>query len=168
MTCKYKVKIKDIQYNYKVQMTDIQSKYKFKVFCTGYDDSEIKDKIDAMYQAFPKVSGEGETITLNDTVNTTMAIDLKGNTSQETTTGIQLFDINDTANGYFTGNTGAINSGSIGFYTQKKTATIKTWPSLSLSTEENYFFFVKIAKCLLNFSTRPSVSTIFCLPVKKG
>ena len=56
----------------------------------------------------------------------------------------------------------------IGFYTQKKTATIKTWPSLSLSTEENYFFFVKIAKCLLNFSTRPPVSTIFCLPVKKG
>lgn len=85
MTCKYKVKIKDIQYNYKVQMTDIQSKYKFKIFCTGYDDSEIKDKIDAMYQAFPKVSGEGETITLNDTANTTMAIDLKGNTSQEGT-----------------------------------------------------------------------------------
>lgn len=85
MTCKYKVKIKDIQYNYKVQMTDIQSKYKFKVFCTGYDDSEIKEKIDAMYQAWPKVSGEGETITLNDTANTTMAIDLKGNTSQEGT-----------------------------------------------------------------------------------
>ena len=94
MTCKYKVKIKDIQYNYKVQMADIQSKYKFKVFCTGYDDSEIKEKIDAMYQAWPKVSGEGETITLNDTANTTMAIDLKGNTSQETTTGKNLFDIN--------------------------------------------------------------------------
>lgn len=85
MTCKYKVKIKDIQYNYKVQMTDIQSKYKFKVFCTGYDDSEIKDKIDAMYEAWPKASGEGETITLNDTANTTMAIDLKVNTSQEGT-----------------------------------------------------------------------------------
>ena len=85
MTCKYKVKIKDIQYNYKVQMTDIQSKYKFKVFCTGYDDSEIKDKIDAMYEAWPKASGEGETITLNDTANTTMTIDLKGNTSQEGT-----------------------------------------------------------------------------------
>ena len=85
MTCKYKVKIKDIQYNYKVQMTDIQSKYKFKVFCTGYDDSEIKDKIDAMYEAWPKASGEGETITLNDTANTTMSIDLKGNTSQDGT-----------------------------------------------------------------------------------
>ena len=92
MTCKYKVKIKDIQFNYKVQMTDIQSKYKFKVFCTGYDDSEIKEKIDAMYQAWPKVSGEGETITLNDTVNTTMAIDLKGNTSQDTTTGKNLLE----------------------------------------------------------------------------
>lgn len=93
MTCKYKVKIKDIQYNYKVQMTDIQSKYKFKVFCTGYDDSEIKEKIDAMYQAWPKVSGEGETITLNDTANTTMAIDLKGNTYQETTTGKNKLDL---------------------------------------------------------------------------
>jgi len=92
VTCKYKVKIKYIQYNYKVQMTDIQSKYKFKVFCTGYDDSEIKEKIDVMYQAWPKVSGEGETITLNDTANTTMTIDLKGNTSQETTTGKNLFD----------------------------------------------------------------------------
>ena len=97
MTCKYKVKIKDIQYNYKVQMTDIQSKYKFKVFCTGYNDSEIKEKIDAMYQVWPKVSGEGETITLNDTANTTMAIDLKGNKSQETTTGKNLLDNNGTS-----------------------------------------------------------------------
>ena len=73
--------------NYKVKITDIQTKYKFKVFCTGYDDSEIKEKIDTMYEAWPKASGEGETPTLDNTANATMSIDLKGNTSQETTTG---------------------------------------------------------------------------------
>lgn len=76
--------------NYKVKITDIQTKYKFKVFCTGYDDSEIKEKIDAMYQAWPKASAEGETPTLDNTANATMSIDLKGNTSQETTTGKNL------------------------------------------------------------------------------
>ena len=69
--------------NYKVKITDIQTKYKFKVFCTGYDDSEIKEKIDAIYEAWPKVSAEGETPTLNNTANATMSIDLKGNTSQD-------------------------------------------------------------------------------------
>lgn len=71
--------------NYKVKITDIQTKYKFKVFCTGYDDSEIKEKIDAMYQAWPKATAEGETPTLDNTANATMTIDLKGNTSQEGT-----------------------------------------------------------------------------------
>ena len=71
--------------NYKVKITDIQTKYKFKVFCTGYDDSEIKEKIDTMYEAWPKASGEGETVTLDNTANATMSIDLKGNTSQDGT-----------------------------------------------------------------------------------
>ena len=71
--------------HYKVKITDIQTKYKFKVFCTGYDDSEIKEKIDVMYQAWPKATAEGETPTLDNTVNATMSIDLKGNTSQEGT-----------------------------------------------------------------------------------
>lgn len=93
MTCKYKVKIKDIQYNYKVQMTDIQSKYKFKVFCTGYDDSEIKEKIDTMYEAWPKASGEGETFTLDNTIQAPIKVNLKGNTYQKTTTGKNMFDI---------------------------------------------------------------------------
>lgn len=78
--------------NYKVKITDIQTKYKFKVFCTGYDDSELKQKIDTMYEAWPKASGEGETVTLDNTANATMTLDLKGNTSQYTTTGKNLFD----------------------------------------------------------------------------
>lgn len=65
--------------NYKVKITDIQTKYKFKVFCTGYDDSEIKEKIDTMYEAWPKATAEGETPTLDNTANATMSIDLKGN-----------------------------------------------------------------------------------------
>ena len=73
--------------NYKVKISDVQTKYKFKIFCTGYDDSELKQKIDTMYEAWPKASGEGETVTLDNTANATMSIDLKGNTSQETTTG---------------------------------------------------------------------------------
>ena len=71
--------------NYKVKITDIQTKYKFKVFCTGYDDSEIKEKIDVLYQAWPKATAEGETPTLDNTANATMSIDLKGNTSQNGT-----------------------------------------------------------------------------------
>ena len=103
--------------NYKVKITDIQTKYKFKVFCTGYDDSEIKEKVDAIYQAFPKTTEEGETPTLDNTANATMSIDLKGNTSQETTTGKNLlaypyYDTTKTINGItFTDNgDGTINA----------------------------------------------------------
>lgn len=78
--------------NYKVKITDIQTKYKFKVFCTGYDDSEIKEKIDTMYEAWPKATAEGETPTLDNTANATMSIDLNGNTSQETTTGKNKYE----------------------------------------------------------------------------
>ena len=92
MNCKYKVNIKDIQYNYKVSMDNIQSKYKLKIFCSGYDDSEIKEKIDTMYEAWPKVSGEGETVSLSNTVQAPITIDLKGNTSQFTTQGYSLYD----------------------------------------------------------------------------
>lgn len=84
MNCKYKVNIKDIQYNYKVSMENIQSKYKFKIFCSGYDDTEIKEKINTMYEAWPKVSGEGETVSLSNTVTAPVTIGLKGNTSQAT------------------------------------------------------------------------------------
>ena len=85
MNCKYKVKIKRIQYNYRVQMAQLQGKYKFNIFCTGYNDSEIKEKINTMYEAWPKVSGEGETVSLSNTVTAPVTIDLKGNTSQEGT-----------------------------------------------------------------------------------
>lgn len=95
MNCKYKVNIKDIQYNYKVKMEEIQSKYKFNIFCRGYDDSDIKGKIDDMYNAWPKVTGEGEEITLNDTVSATMPLGLKGNTYQDSTTGKNLLNLND-------------------------------------------------------------------------
>ena len=105
--------------NYKVKITDIQTKYKFKVFCTGYDDSEIKEKIDAMYQAWPKATAEGETPTLDNTANATMSIDLKGNTSQETTTGKNLFNIEGQ---YETGTGITFTKNNDGSYTLNGTA----------------------------------------------
>lgn len=84
MNCKYKVKIKRIQYNYRVQMAQLQGKYKFNIFCTG-GNKELEEKVNTLYEAWPRVSGTGETITLNNTVAGKMLIDLKGNTSQDGT-----------------------------------------------------------------------------------
>lgn len=172
MTCKYKVKIKDIQYNYKVQMTDIQSKYKFKVFCTGYDDSEIKEKIDAMYQAWPKVSGEGETITLNDTANTTMAIDLKGNTSQETTTGKNLFDVNSVtsvtngsiSNEIITTNETSNSNYSVFPYFSNISLPANTYYlSMDIRIKSGTGYFNKINDAVTDWTvvSKPSLSTTF-------
>lgn len=117
--CTYKVKIKDIQNNYKVIMEDIQNKYKFKIFCTGnsYDDTEIREEIEALqdelydaeeeleqyktiYNALPKVTGEGSNITLNNTANSVMKFkEYKGDTYQETTTGKNLLNTNNIATG---------------------------------------------------------------------
>ena len=136
--------------NYKVKITDIQTKYKFKVFCTGYDDSEIKEKIDAMYQAWPKASGEGETPTLDNTANATMSIDLKGNTSQVTTTGKNLLGLQDGTNSSggltvtrsnnkitFSGTASSTypNTGNVAYTLGQGTYTIS-------STNNNYDFYL--------------------------
>jgi len=84
MNCKYKVKIKRIQYNYRVQMAQLQGKYKFNIFCTG-GNKELEEKVNTLYEAWPRVSGTGETITLDNTIAGKMLVDLKGNTSQEGT-----------------------------------------------------------------------------------
>lgn len=47
--------------------------------------ADIKQELEDMYNLLPKVSGTGETITLDGTVAGKMLIDLKGNTSQEGT-----------------------------------------------------------------------------------
>lgn len=47
--------------------------------------AEMKQELEDMYNLLPKVSGTGETITLDGTVAGKMLIDLKGNTSQEGT-----------------------------------------------------------------------------------
>lgn len=114
--------------NYKVKITDIQTKYKFKVFCTGYDDSEIKEKVDAIYQAFPKTTAEGETPTLDNTANALMTIDLKGNTSQETTTGKNMLGL---TNGTYTHNgvTAVVLDGKV---TVNGTATATSFISIPL------------------------------------
>ena len=45
---------------------------------------------DKIWNNWEKVTGEGETLTLNSTEEAPMKINLKGNTSQETTTGKNL------------------------------------------------------------------------------
>lgn len=47
---------------------------------------------DDIWNNWNKVTGSGTDLTLNNTIEAPMKIDLKGNTSQFTTTGIQLFD----------------------------------------------------------------------------
>lgn len=57
----------------------------------------MNNGIDKIWNNWEKVEGTGETITLNSTEEAPITIDLKGNTSQETTTGKNLLDI-DTLN----------------------------------------------------------------------
>lgn len=59
--------------------------------------TEMKQELEDMYNLLPKVQGTGETITLDGTVVGKMLIDLKGNTSQETTTGKNLLNNNGTS-----------------------------------------------------------------------
>lgn len=86
--------------NYKVKMVDLQNKYKFKIFCSSqmYDDTELKREVETIYKAFPKASGTGTDASLDGTAAAIMNIDLKGNTSQNTTTGKNLFGVSDNSN----------------------------------------------------------------------
>ena len=58
--------------------------------------TEMKQELEDMYNLLPKVQGTGETITLDGTAVGKMKINLKGNTSQETTTGQNLLPNNQT------------------------------------------------------------------------
>lgn len=49
------------------------------------------EAIDTIYEDYPKVTGEGTSITLNNTKEARMEIELKGKTSQYTTTGKNIF-----------------------------------------------------------------------------
>ena len=59
---------------------------------------------DTLWNNWEKVSGSGETLTLNNTMEGKMKVDLKGNTSQESTTGKNLYafgDLSISSNYYF-------------------------------------------------------------------
>ncbi|MBR4486445.1 hypothetical protein IKS57_03705, partial [bacterium] len=55
----------------------------------------INNGTDELYSNFPKTTGEGVEIALNNTFKAPMEIDLKGNTEQTTYTGKNLFDKNN-------------------------------------------------------------------------
>jgi len=56
----------------------------------------IKECLDGIYAKYPKVSNEGTLVTLSGTNKGKLGIVEKGNSTQETTTGKQLFNKNDT------------------------------------------------------------------------
>ena len=79
----------------------------------------IPKLIDGYWETLPKVQGTGETITLDNTVAGKMKINLKGNTSQETTTGKNLFNIEGQ---YETGTGITFTKNNDGSYTLNGTA----------------------------------------------
>jgi len=87
---------------------------------------------DVVWNKWSKVQGTGETLTLNNTVEAPMKINLKGNTYQYTTTGKNKFDNTTTS---FT------NPEYVSIQTTKDTITITT---LSTQTNNNLFFMTKI------------------------
>ena len=109
MISNYKVKVND-SCNYKVSITDIQNKYKFKLFCAGADLTDYYTKeqvdqsqntqdilIDNILNQIPTGTATGETINITDSSSLPIKdIQEAGNTYQETTTGKQLFDKNNT------------------------------------------------------------------------
>ena len=52
-----------------------------------------KDALDSIYNEYPKVTDEGTDITLENTKKGKITLDKKGQTSQESTSGKQLFDL---------------------------------------------------------------------------
>lgn len=71
--------------NYKVSIKDIQSKYTFKIFCTGGNGGsqeeiqELQTQYNQLYNLLPKVTGEGESLSLSNTAEAPLKLDLKGN-----------------------------------------------------------------------------------------
>lgn len=59
---------------------------------------EYAEKIEDLYDEWPKISDEDTTITLNNTKKGKMNLQLKGNTNQFTTTGDQLIDFTTLSN----------------------------------------------------------------------
>lgn len=75
--------------NYKVKITDIQNKYQFKILCKGGANST---NVNDIYNLLPTTTNENTNITISNTADIkAKSITIKGNTSQETTTGKNLW-----------------------------------------------------------------------------
>ena len=76
----------------------------------------IARALDNVYDELPKVSGEGTSVTLNNTKKGRISSVLKGNTSQDTTNGKNLLNLKDTLNATHNGISYTYNSdGSFSF-----------------------------------------------------
>ena len=107
---------------------------------TEEDLNEVRDNLEVVqnelnqyktiYNVLPKVEDEGEALTLNDTGNATLKIDLKGNTTQFTTTGKNLFDT--TLYGTKRSNGITLTTNDDGTYTLNGTSTVGVYTDFNL------------------------------------
>ena len=58
--------------------------------------NNIAEMLDTVYEDYPKVTGQGTELTLNGTKAGKLTLDVKGNSTQETTTGSNLIGLNTT------------------------------------------------------------------------
>lgn len=80
--------------NYKVKITDIQNKYQFKILCKGGANST---NVNDIYNLLPTTTNENTNITISNTADIkAKSIIIKGNTTQDTTTGKNKFNVNGT------------------------------------------------------------------------
>lgn len=72
---------------------------------TGIDKNidNIAEMLDTVYEDYPKVSATGTEVTLDGTKAGKLSLDVKGNSTQETTTGKNKLNLNRTETSYSTG-----------------------------------------------------------------
>lgn len=85
------------------------------------DIEELQQEVSELSDNMPWVETEqGTEIDITDAAKYSKnKLELFGNTSQFSTTGVQLLDMSDAVNGYFTGDSGVTNTANEGFHTQE-------------------------------------------------
>lgn len=104
------------------------------------DETTFRDytnKIEVIYNNWPKVTGSGTEITLNNTKAAKMVMDVKGNSMQETTTGKNLVDVSQSEQGSWLDDGSATTSDQNRRGTQFIAVLPNTTYTLSVNTQVN-------------------------------
>ena len=103
----------------------------------------MNNGIDKIWNNWEKVEGTGETLTLNSTEKAPMKINLKGNTSQETTTGKNLMPSDAIAGNTYNGIAVTLVNGKLHFQGRASAEYFAssniTLPTHLLTTKQYYF-----------------------------